>query len=731
MPVYEFSTPGGKTYEFDAPDQQAALNAFGSVYQPTPIDPFPLANVPHYAAEEARAGLGRIGEGAQRLYESFRHPKPAAPLPTSLSSLGEFASEAFAPESVRAVGEMAGGAAQWAGSLPGALYHAVVGQPIGQATERGAFNLGAPPQTAHQIGEFTGNLAEAAASFYAPETRIGPLAPRAPKFVEPPVMKEGTILSKGQASGDPVQLAWENRARQGMEGEQAQKAVQAFDAVQEQSLAARTQEVQRGLDPQRREQPPVPTPREAGEVAQQAVQEQAQRADQLTDTLFARARDYDTQVEAGVFRRMGSGIRRDVLENVEPGAERVIIDRSQTPYANAMIDDLNRQPEALARRLGQRIPEGQTIAALPLEMVDRIRRSLMGLRRGAAAAARGGRYEDLRASQAVIDAFDSRIDQAIERGLYSGDPRGIQAWKDARAAHADFRTQFTRFSRDPTSKTMEKIVGGEAREPIIAEEVAKNIYGANILKPTSDNVAMARRFQRMLDPEQWGQVQQAHFQKLNESGNHEDAANNIDEFLRHSMANVMYTAPQRDMLRAYADLRRSLHSKSTVGVPTQVRSMLDRIGQRALGWTGAVFGHAIGAGVGALAGHPVIGSIGSQLGGVAGRAIGERVGAALPGARAARRAARDLRIVNNAWGDYATAVQAYEKNPTARNAARLVIRTRNLDHNLRYIGTTFQEMQGEPTQQAPPAARQVPALPPGVMGGAPLGGALSGGTRAE
>jgi len=54
----------------------------------------------------------------------------------------------------------------------------------------------------------------------------------------------------------------------------------------------------------------------------------------------------------------------------------------------------------------------------------------------------------------------------------------------------------------------------------------------------------------------------------------------------------------------------------------------------------------------------------------------------------------DMRIIDNAWVDYAAVVQAYEKAPkTARNIARLTIAARNLDRNLQTIGTSFQQMQ--------------------------------------
>lgn len=707
------------------------------------IDPLPARHAGSYSLEEQLAGIEHMKEGGRRFADVFRHPKPrpSEPEPTTVSgelaSLGRSVLESVAPESVRAVGEMAGGAAQYVAAPITALYRGVVGEPVRQDVERGALAVGASPRAARMSGEFARNLAETGASFAMPEVKLpGLLGPRAPRPVEAPVMQDGVIYSRGQATGDPQQLAFENRARLGWEGKEAQDKVLAFDRAQEQQAAERTQAVQQSFAPAPQEPPPTPrqtaTPREAAELAQQAVTQQAQRADALTDTAFARARGYDTQVEAGIFRGMGAGIRREILEGTE-GGERVIIDRSQTPYANAMINDLNRQPEALARRLGQRIAEGQTIAALPLEMVDRIRRSLLGLRRGAMAAARGGRYEDLRASQAVIDAFDARIDRAIDQGLYSGDPAGVQAWKDARRAHQEFRQQFTRFSRDPTSKVMEKVVGGEAAAPLIAEDVANRIYGSNVVNPSNDNVQLARRFQRMLDPQQWATMQEGHFERLLEAGDDLKVANAIDTFLGHTMAEVMYpSAAQRDMLKGYADMRRKLSSKAKVGVPVEAYRLGDRIAQYFGGHIGRLIGHGVGGTVGFAVGGPVGAGIGAAVSSEVGRYAAAKYVATRPAARAARRIERDMRGISNAWVDYAVAAQLFEQSKTPRTIARLTVAVRNLDRNLRSIGTSFQELntptpptttQDQPAPPQTPPARPSVTLPRRLLESTPLSGA--------
>jgi len=156
---------------------------------------------------------------------------------------------------------------------------------------------------------------------------------------------------------------------------------------------------------------------------------------------------------------------------------------------------------------------------------------------------------------------------------------------------------------------------------------------------------------------------------------------------------VMYTPAQRDMLKSYADLRRKLGGKTTVGAPNEVRTMADRIGQRGAGMIGAGLGHTAGVAVGTMFGAP---TIGSAVGGGLGRVAAESIMAARPSARNARMIERDMRIIGNAWVDYAAAVQAYDKSKTARNIARLSLAVRNLDRNLQTIGTSFQQMQQPP-----------------------------------
>jgi hypothetical protein len=717
----------GTQHEFPDDFTQDEISNALSSHKPAQVHPVqaavdPVLRIPRYARREQEEGLARMRSGAGRVLD--------------------FGSTSAVPESVKGLGEMALGGVEYLSSWPSAALHSIVGQPI-QETSEAPLTAALGP-TGGKIGsQLLGGLAETGAGFVMPEVALPGASVRVPKLPEAVEQRLGVTLTKGEAASDPVQIAREEAARAGRLGEVAQRNALDFDAQRSRELSAATESTRGSLDPQGNVL--AAGPREAGEIAQEAVQQQAKAAKARTDALFTGARSYDTEVEADIFRGMGSGIRRDIYQGTDP----VIIDNALTPNAAAMVKDLNSQPEALARRLGQKIAEGETITGLPLEMVDRIRRRLSGFRRGAAQAAFAGRSEDLRAAERVMEAFDERIDRALDQGLFTGDPRALQAWKDARAAHTDYRNIFTRFSNDPVGRVIEKVVGRRGTDALIPEKVADHLYGASFLKPTTENVQVATRFKQMLEPEQWAAVQQGHFSQLIERGpdvtpySHREVADRIDKFLNHSMANVIYTPAQRSMLKSYADLRRTLHAEPA-GLPVGVARMSDRIAQRVGGHVGGALGSAAGELAGGMIGAPG----GHIVGGSIGRYAAEKLVARRPAARAAREIAKEMPVIGKVWQDYQNAVSAYEASRTPRNIARVTLAVRNLDRNLRNIGTSFQEMQQPappqlpapqqpppqqlpaPQQGAAPQPRPTVALPPGVMSGAPLSGGptpLSGG----
>src|SRR5262249_14379661 len=146
---------------------------------------------------------------------------------------------------------------------------------------------------------------------------------------------------------------------------------------------------------------------------------------------------------------------------------RVIIDDELTSNASKAIQDIDKKVTQLkiqnrasnTRTMAETGERAPSISGITLDGVDQMRKRLQAwLTKGWAKTP-----EDGRAAQAVIDAFDARIDRAIANGEFTGDPRIVEAWKAARAAHAEHRSTFGGGKRDAVGDVIQKIIGNQAR----------------------------------------------------------------------------------------------------------------------------------------------------------------------------------------------------------------------------------------------------------------------------
>jgi len=103
-------------------------------------------------------------------------------------------------------------------------------------------------------------------------------------------------------------------------------------------------------------------------------------------------------------------------------------------------------------------PNGEVVAGRPPQpitgqTVEGVRKVLNRLYGDAYRASRGpgGNQTDLRAMQAIVDAFTQHVDNVEEGGGFSGDVDALRQARDAaRAAHADYRSKF--FSQGPRDR---------------------------------------------------------------------------------------------------------------------------------------------------------------------------------------------------------------------------------------------------------------------------------------
>ena len=118
------------------------------------------------------------------------------------------------------------------------------------------------------------------------------------------------------------------------------------------------------------------------------------------------------------------------------------------------------------------------------------------------------------------DAFDNRIDAAVNGGQFTGDKAAINAWNNARAAYSDYRSTFGPQKNDPVGRVVQKIVGDRINDPLTPTKVVDQIVGSSGVSPSALNIGVANRVKGILgksSPE-WIGVKQGVLQRLIQPG---------------------------------------------------------------------------------------------------------------------------------------------------------------------------------------------------------------------
>jgi hypothetical protein len=512
----------------------------------------------------------------------------------------------------------------------------------------------------------------------------------------------GVTLSEGQRTGDLSAIQREQAALRGQSGPPAQRVAEDFRTQQESQLTGARQGIKEGLDPFG--QQVAKTPQEAGDVVSQSMQRMAAQRKADVGTAYETARSYPGEIHAGAFEGMPQKIKSDLSARDEP----IIIDDKLTPFASQAIKDIDKRVGKLkiqnrADPFGQ--PNAKSIVGVDLKGVDQMRRRLSTFRSDAFAS---GNAADGRAAKAVLDAFDDHIDQAVNSGLFNGDPRAVKAWNDARASHADYKRAFSAGKNDPIGRVIERIIGKGNNPAAIGNDVADFMYGASGVNPSSLNAGVVSRLKTMFGEQspEWSAIKQGLFARLTESGEGVTdfgagkVAQRLNKFLNvdgKEMAARMFSEPERDMLKKYADVMRKIEvpqaGANWSNTATFAAKALDHIGSQ------------VGMVVGSLVGHAVGGAVGLPMG------VGEAAGlAAAAGPKAmshaaqARKIAKQMPIISKVMEDYQNAAQAFETTPRTRAIARMSLASRNLSTNLKDIGITMSPQDLMRAIQGPVAA---------------------------
>lgn len=521
----------------------------------------------------------------------------------------------------------------------------------------------------------------------------------------------GVTLSEGQKTGELAAIQREQAALRNAK-EPGHERAQEFKTQQAQELERAQEDVAKGLDPFNS---PVPgamqvgggrgqiiaeTPHEAGDIVSRGIQQTAAQRKAVVDQAYKQAQAFPGEIHASAFDDIGNNIKQELSNRAEP----IIIDDRLTPFADRALRDVEERIAKLqiqnrADPLG--VPNPQSIVGVNLRGVDQARKRLSSFRQQAYGS---GNATDGRATKAVIDAFDAHVDRAVNGGLFNGDPRAIQAWNDARAAHSDYRSTFTAQKNDPVGRVVEKIIGKGTSAPATGNAVADFLYDSTGVNPSDLVINTAKRVKTVLGEQspEWIGAKQGLFTRLVEAGpgmtdwGPGKIAQRLNRFLNGDgieLSRVMLSPAERQMLQEYANLMRRLEVPQAGANWSNTSTF-----QKGISKVGSTLGMLVGAALGRIT-IPGMGLLGEAAGAGTAKAVGK-----IGDVSQARQIAKQMPLVAQQIKKWQKAVATANKANSPPSKKALAVASANLTQSLQRVGISPQmwlSHAGEDENNAP------------------------------
>lgn len=363
----------------------------------------------------------------------------------------------------------------------------------------------------------------------------------------------GIPLSKGQATDDFNEIAFEEAARSGARGQGAQRISRTADETQQEAIDTALETQVQGASS---------TAEEGAERVVSGLQRARGEAKAGVNAAYAAVPD-DTVIA----REAADGLRERVLP--------VLDDKMVTFAPTAQARGALKQIDKLSRRIVER-PDA---IGVNIKAVEDFRKSLNQIR-GAA-----GTPQEAREIGAIIKEFDGWLDDTVHRNLIEGAPEALTALKAARKKHSAFKTMFTEGGASgDVGKVMQKLTDPDFNpDGLTAHEMANWMIGSTKAGMKGISARLARRTKDILgesSPEfqelrraAWARVSQGH--RASQKPGAQAVSSDITDFIDgqgKALAAQLFSREERAQMRRLANVirmtvppRRATNPSGTAG----------------------------------------------------------------------------------------------------------------------------------------------------------------------
>jgi hypothetical protein len=285
-------------------------------------------------------------------------------------------------------------------------------------------------------------------------------------------------VTRGQATGNLDQLAFEDAARNVGRGRQAAETMRGIEATQRESVdrAAKRMGAAMGDDA-------AETYIDAAGNVGAFVKGDAEAMREAYQEAYAKARGMGLTIPLEAFEPLAVLYKQMPVDNVflAGGKGRQAIE-AVGDYLNNVI---------------AKAPDGAT--AIDFEAVEKLRRRLNQVY---GAAEKGDRYEVAQ----VIRGMDDWLDEVFARTLAYGPEDGFKAMKEARGKFRAYKEKWGGERGQSLTAKASRVVEQMAEDDMSPVDVARAIYGAGMTGEKALGRAIAQRLKTRLPDEVWGSV---------------------------------------------------------------------------------------------------------------------------------------------------------------------------------------------------------------------------------